>query len=347
MRILFEVTHPAHVHLFRHTIQELRERGDDVFVASREKDITTSLLDHYGIDHTILSSRSNGIFPLLAEWSVREVRSILFYRSIDPDIVISRFNPTASTVSSLLRIPHLVFEDTEVKPGPIRYVGDTFSDVIYTPECFQLDLGENQIRYPGYHELAYLHPERFEPDSRALEQANIDPNERFVILRLVAWDAIHDAGDGGFDNVVDLVEELESTGATVRITSEADLPSAVADRAVSISPHRIHDLMAFADVYVGESATMATESAVLGTPAVFVSSNTRGYTDELEDEYGLVFNFPGGNRHENGIGKATKILDQNDAEEWESRRQKLLSEKIDVTGFILDEIDARVSGQGE
>ncbi len=73
---------------------------------------------------------------------------------------------------------------------------------------------------------------------------------------------------------------------------------------MSIPPHRIHHLMAFADLYVGESATMAAESAILGTHAVFVSSSRRGYTDELENEYELVYHYSGTSRHERGLRQA-------------------------------------------
>ena len=34
--------------------------------------------------------------------------------------------------------------------------------------------------------------------------------------------------------------------------------------------------MYYADLFVGESATMASEYAVLGTPAIFVSTSRRG-----------------------------------------------------------------------
>lgn len=338
MRVLFEVTHPAHVHLFRHPIQELQERGEEVYVAAREKDITTDLLDHYGIEYTVLSSQKGGIISLSLEWAIREIRTVQFYRSVEPDIVVSRFNPAAATVSSLLQIPHLVFEDTEINPRPVRWFGDTFSDNIYTPECFERNLGESQIRYDGYHELAYLHPNHFEPDPSVLDEEQIDTEEPLVIIRLVAWDAIHDVGDSGLDSVLDVVEELEAAGVTVRITSERELPSEVSDRVVSISPHRIHHLMANANLYIGESATMATESAVLGTPAVLISSNTRGYTNELEDKYGLVFNFSGADRHQKGIDKARELLADFDGDEWERKREVLLAEKTDTAKFISDEI---------
>jgi predicted glycosyltransferase len=45
MKILFEVTHPAHVHFFKHTIWNLKDRGHDVFVEARDKEMTLDLLD--------------------------------------------------------------------------------------------------------------------------------------------------------------------------------------------------------------------------------------------------------------------------------------------------------------
>src|SRR3546814_6820458 len=52
----------------------------------------------------------------------------------------------------------------------------------------------------------------------------------------------------------------------------------------------MHLLMAFCAGYFGESATMASECAVLGVPAVYMANSRRGYTDEQESKYGMVRN---------------------------------------------------------
>ncbi|WP_248516891.1 DUF354 domain-containing protein [Salinarchaeum laminariae] len=337
MKILFDLTHPAHVHLFRNSIDELQNRGHEIVVASREKDLTTELLDHYNIEHSVLSKRRDGTLPLLLEWPLREIRTAQFYRSEDPDVVVSRFNPAASHAACLLGIPHLVFDDTEDKPAFVRRTANPFSDVIYTPECFSLDLGESQVRYPGYHELAYLHPDHFEPDSSILKQHSLTSG-RFAVIRLVAWDAVHDVGHGGFNDPDELISLLESVGVTPVITSENDLPEHLEQYQADIPVHQIHHLLYYADIFIGESATMATESAVLGTPAVFVSSTRRGYTDELEEKYGLVFTFSGDRRHERALERITEVL-KTDSEEWAERRDVILQEKINTTEFILQEVE--------
>jgi hypothetical protein len=102
----------------------------------------------------------------------------------------------------------------------------------------------------------------------------------------------------------------------------------------------IHHLIAFASIVVGESATMASESAVLGVPAIFISDTLRGYTIEEEKTYGLVYNL---SRKE--IGKALNIID--DIYQDTSCRQacmenhaRLLAEKRNVTEYILSEIQS-------
>jgi uncharacterized protein len=333
LRVLFSIQHPAHVHLFRNAISDLQERGEEVEVYAREKEIVSQLLQHYDIDHEILAPKTDSALDLAKVELLYEYRLTKRARRFDPDVMVAMGGVAISRPGMLTGAKRLVFTDTEHATLQ-NTLAFPFATRICTPDCYQDEIGKKQVYYCGYHELAYLHPNRFEPDPSILAAAGLHRDEQFVILRLVSWDAMHDVGDSGFEDVVDVVHALEETGVTVRITSEADLPAAIEGRQVSIPPHRMHDLMAFADLYVGESATMATESAVLGTPAVFVSSSRRGYTDELEKEYGLVFNYSDEERHERGLQRALDILETNDPEQWEQRRERMLDDKVDTTKVI-------------
>ena len=77
---------------------------------------------------------------------------------------------------------------------------------------------------------------------------------------------------------------------------------------------------------------MASESAMLGTPAVYVNSNTAG-TIEEQERYGLVFNY----RDSEGIYEhVLKLLDKPDLkQEFQMRRKTLIKDKIDVTAFLV------------
>ncbi len=80
---------------------------------------------------------------------------------------------------------------------------------------------------------------------------------------------------------------------------------------------------------------------MLGTPSIFVSTSRRGYTDELESKYGLVYTFSDPEKgQEYALAKAVELLkNENIKSEWREKRLKMLSEKIDVTRFMTDFIE--------
>ena len=48
MRLLFDLVHPAHVHLFRNLIGRARAQGWETLAATREKDVTLSISKKLG-----------------------------------------------------------------------------------------------------------------------------------------------------------------------------------------------------------------------------------------------------------------------------------------------------------
>lgn len=336
MKFIFTIQHPAHVHLFRNAIQELKQDGHQVHVYARDKDIAIELLDAYGIEHTILAGDADSLGKLALVQAKYEFRLAREAWRINPDVMIAMGEPAVAHVAKLVGARSLIFTDTEI--GTIQNkLAFPLADRIYTPECYQDDIGPKQVRYPSYHELAYLHPDRFTPDPSVVEKLGIDPDEKFVVLRLIAWNAAHDVGHGGFSNPNEVVERLESTGARVLITAESGIAEQLDSYKIDIPPEKIHHVLHYSNLFIGESATMATESAVLGTPAIFVSSTRRGYTDELENEFGIVFTYSDDDRHTRSIKKAIEILQRSNYEVWDQRRDRILDEKIDTSDFILEQ----------
>ena len=81
----------------------------------------------------------------------------------------------------------------------------------------------------------------------------------------------------------------------VIISSEGELPVELEKYRVKISPERMHDLLSFASLYIGEGATTASECAMLGTPAIYVNVLDAGTLQEQEN-LGLLFSFRNENR---------------------------------------------------
>ncbi|RBI60673.1 hypothetical protein DMJ13_17035 [halophilic archaeon] len=338
MRVFVTIQHPAHVHFFRHAIDELERAGHDVDVFAREKEMAVELLERFDIDHEVLAGSASGLSELA--WTQATYEARLLRRALErrPDVITAIGGVAAAHVATLTRTRSVIFYDTE-HADLIQNLAFPFADAVYTPDCYQRGVGPKQVRYAGYHELAYLHPDRFTPDPDVVRDLGLDPDDRFVVLRLVDWGASHDVGHAGFDDASEAVARLEDAGAEVLITSEAELPPNLEEYRATVAPHQIHNLLAYADLFVGEGATMAAESAILGTPAVYVNSLSMGYTDELDKRYDLLFNFQGDRRHARALSTSVEILDGDD--DWAARRERLLADKVDTTDVIVRAIENR------
>jgi len=342
MKFFVTIQHPAHVHFFRHAISELKADGHDVSVFIRGVELAADLLERYGIDFERLAPASDSL-PSLAKSQLQyEIALFRRARRADPDVLLAIGEPAITHVSAVLDCRSVLFTDTEHATLQ-NWISFPFADTICTPTCYELVLGNKQETYRGYHELAYLHPDRFDPDPSILKEIKATINERLVILRLVAWEALHDVGGSGFQNVRDIIEELEHHGARVLLTSEKDLPSDLEPYRTTVPPDRIHHLLFYADLFIGEGATMAAEAAVLGTPAVFVSSLSLGYLNELEREYGLVYTVAADEPKVAAVETASSILSDYEDINWANKREQLLNACVNTTNVILSQAKSPVN----
>lgn len=344
MRVLVEILHPAHVHVFRNAIAEWKSRGDEVLVLSREKEVASELLRAYEIPFESLSELKQGKLSLLREMVVRDVRMLARARKFKPDVLVGVMGVTIVQVGLLIRRPAIVFYDTENARITNAFVYPLAHSVV-TPECYSAPVRGRHVTYPSYHELAYLHPRRFTPDPAIVREGGVDPDLPYFIVRFVSWQASHDAFEAGFslDLKREMVRKLAAHGR-VLLSSEGPLPPDLEEYRFRAPPEQIHHYIAFSRFLVGESATMASEAAVLGVPAFYIADTGRGYTTEEEKRYGLVWNFT---RKEApaALTKLDELLARPSLrEEMRAAHARLLSERIDFTEFMIDYVDKVVSG---
>jgi len=340
MKILIDILHPAHVHFFRNAIQDIRDRGYQIIVTARDKDLTLRLLNLYNIPYSVISREASTKNGLAIELLRRNWRLGKIVRKERPSIMASIGGISTAQVGFLTRTKNFIFYDTENATLSNR-LSYPFATQVVTPDCYGGWVPKNKhVLYPGYHELAYLHPERFTPDSEVLRDAGVDPEQPYSVVRFVSWKAMHDVKAKGFSpkDKLRLARNLEEHGK-VYITSEDPLPGDFEKYRLPLPPHQVHHLLAFARLFIGESATMASESAVLGTPFVYLDAVGRGYTDEQEERYGLGFNFRPWQVSES-LEKARSILqeDLKTSEQFQESHRRMLAEKINVTEFIVERL---------
>jgi predicted glycosyltransferase len=336
VKILIDIGHPVHVHQFRNAIKILKTDGHEILVTARNKEITLDLLNKFGIDYVEVGRYKKNNTSKAVEMFRIDYRLYKLAKRFNPDVLIGSVgNVYVAHVSALINKPSILFNDTE--HGTLQnLLSYPFASAICTPTCYKKEIGKKQIRYNGYHELAYLHPNYFTPNSAVLDEMGLSKDDTFVILRFVSWDASPDVGQHGIKNKIELVRELEKYGR-VFITSEGRLDEELEKYKITVSPEKLHDLLYYASLYIGEGATTASECAVLGTHAIYVNTLRLGYTDEEEEKYNLVYNFSDEKTMEKqAFDKALELLENiNLRKEGKRKREKLLNDKIDVTAFMV------------
>ena len=336
VRILFNMGHPADIHLFKHAIRLLEGGGHACGITCIRKDVLQNLLDAGGYSYTPIGNFSSTLFGKMIEQIRIEIRLYRQVRVFAPDLLVGGTGGVAvAQVGMLARIPSIVFDDTE--HAKIEHaLLDPFASTICTPSCYRSNLGSKQIRYNGNHALAYLHPNHFTPNPAVLTEMGLRPDDPYIIVRFVSWDASHDVGQQAIGDKAGLVKALEPYGR-ILITSEGPLPEELERYRIQVSPEKMHDLLYYALLYIGEGATMASEAAVLGTHAIYVSTLRLGYIDEEEEKYDLVSTFSNPEMMKSGVlDTAVRLLnDPHLRARGKQSREKLLKETIDVTAFMV------------
>ena len=342
MRIAIDLLHPAHVHVFRPFIEEMTQRGHELQLFSRVKDVTVDLLDAAGLEHSILSTQKAGLTALGSEMMLRCARLYRALRKNPPDVMLGIMGPAIAVVGKAFPdCKTIVLYDNE-SASKINRVVSRLVDSYCTPRAFTTDGGPNHLTYPGYHELAYLHPNRFTPEPELLKDYELDQEELFL-LRFVAWESIHDVGESGLSLELKrkIISMLSDRGRVV-ISSENKLPDEFEPYRLRIAPEHIHHVLANTSLLIGESSTMASEAAVLGAHAFFVSKTGRGVNDDQEARYGINHCF---NHQQDAavLERLRQLLSLPDLRaDASQRRAQLIEESVDLTAWLISHVEAMV-----
>ena len=195
---------------------------------------------------------------------------------------------------------------------------------------------DKATKYNSYQELAYLHPNHFRPDKSIVEKY-FSSDQDYFLIRFAKLTAHHDDGIKGINAEIaqKIIDVLEPYGK-IYITSERELESQFEPYRINIDPIDVHHVMAFAQIYIGDSQTMAAESGVLGVPFVRFNDfvGRIGYLRELEDVYQLGYGVKT-NEVDRLYSTVEELLNMKMRKEvFAERRQKMLSEKIDYAQFL-------------
>ncbi|RPD98007.1 DUF354 domain-containing protein [Aureibaculum marinum] len=339
MKVLFLVYHPVDPYITFETAKRIEENGGEVFYGIIEKEgIIKKIIDDYKFNNqTIGVSKPSFIGKLFNVISL-SIKINKIVKKFKPDLVFSPAGPYSSIALKFSKIPLICWEDTETATFNFKYSHKRIDTLLLTKSFYKELPGNNIIRFNGYKELAYLHPSVFKANSTILKTLGLTKNDKIVLMRFSALNAMHDIGlksevESNDTKILKFIKKIEvEYKAKVFISvTERNLDERFDDYKLMIEPSQYVHLLSFCSLYIGEGTTTASEAGVLGVPWIALRDKPLGYLNDQEDNYGL------GIRTDNfdlALKKAEEYLQDHIKVQWAEKRKRLLTDKIDVSAFL-------------
>lgn len=339
-RFLFYLVHPAKFQFHKVQINTLKQKGHIVDIVINTKDILEDLIKEEGWEYTNIFPKSRkikGVHVYIAAFIsifLTVWRLIKYTRGKKYDVFVGDL---LSIVGRIKGVAAFYATDDVLAAVPEQAIFFKTVKYIIAPEI--TDIGKyssKKIAYRGYKALAHLHPNHFTPNESVLSSEL--RGKPYFIIRCTGFGATHDIGKSGIsDHVLQkLIPILEPHGQ-ILITSERELPENLKKFNLKIRKNDITHYINYAQLFIGDSTTMCTEAAVLGTPAVEFDEYFYEIEQmlEIERKYQLIHCFRTHQINE-FLAKITELVNTTDLKNiYQARRAKLLNETIDVSSFLI------------
>lgn len=351
MNVLIQLNHPAHYYIFKYVAQQLVNKGYQIIYAVKDKDILLDLLESEKVEYHVLSRRraTRSLLALLIsrvyEFLSDDVSLYLLVKKSKPHLMVGT-SVSITHVGFLLRIKSLMFneDDYEINRTCCDFSYPFATKIISPDICSVGPYVNKKIGYNGMQKMAYLSPKYYSPSYDDIAEY-VSLEKPFFVIRLVGLDAIHDIQGGhkgiGYILLKRIVSLLQKYGR-VLISSEKPLYREFDEFRVKIPPNKIHSLLFYSSLFIGDSQTMCAEAALLGTPYIryndFVGKIS--YLEELESKYELGYGILTQNS-EALFTRIKELLEIKGVKElWSLKKNRLFQDKIEVTDWFVDLIES-------
>lgn len=334
-RFLVSIHSVTQAHFYRHAIEALRENGHQIRVCVRETAMISELLTAFDIEHRVLAHSHSSAPGRIFSAANYEIKLLGEAWRFKPDVITSYGGIGISYIAPLVGAKALAVTET---PSRVRKLLTAPSiDATCTPSEFEGSVRGEQFQYDGFQELAYLHPDRFEPKPHRLRRFGVDPDKRNFVVGFDSWRLYGDDDTGLSPQEKRELISLLSHHGDVHITSEETVPGPFENYEVSTPPDLFHDLLATADLYIGDSETVATEATLLGTPSIRVVSRPEDDSTNLEALTTLSCSSSDGH---STVEELEELLGEPGVQrQWEKRREELLDNPVDVTTYVVEKLE--------
>jgi predicted glycosyltransferase len=285
------MTASAHPLVYRPLIEIMRGRGDTVEITARDYAQTLQLMELHGLQPDAVIGHHAGRSRVHKGTAmVSRLRGLRRWaKGRDFDVALAHGSHELTITARKLGIPSATTFDYEWA-WLQHQLGCRAATKVVVPDAIPPErlatygaVPPKLVQYPGLKEEYFLSD--FEPDPRALDQFELDPQRMLVVLRPPPDVSLyHRHSNPLFPQTLDHLGRRDDLHAVVlpRTEEQRDFVRGLALPSV-IVPERAVDaqsLIALADVVVSAGGTMNREAAALGVPVYTTYGGRLGGVDE-------------------------------------------------------------------
>ncbi len=332
--VVIDITHYPHVNFYKQAIKSLKEGNMKVYIILRSRGNLVPIFKKEcpNVPYIVIGEHKKTMFSKMIAIVERDIAFLKYLSKIDFNVGTGFGSINIAHTTRFFGKPSILFgDDIEYKLS--HYGGHYLATKDVRPKCVPAQ-GKNLLKYQGFKELAYLHPNHFKPNKDALNPYNLKPYE-YVFIREVSSASLNYRGAemGKLSRILGYLKEKDlKIFLSVEDKSLIDL---FRDHCIILKEpvEDIHSLLHFAAFTVSSGDSMARESCLVGTPAIYTGGRNMAINTELIKR-SCMFKV----EEEKSIEETIDYIINNDIrKEVEAKINRTIKEEwVDTTQVILD-----------
>jgi predicted glycosyltransferase len=334
--VYFDITHMAHINMFKHVIRSLIDSGNKVkvFALDRGRIIKVLKKELPGDVEIkkVLSWKPNTFYIIMFSNIMRFFCFLGIFLFKRPDIGISSGSISFSMALKLLNVKNYQFSDDPERELSTRLEIFSSTKKFYPPIKYSHPKVEH---YNCLKQWAYLSPVYFTPVPEVLDHYGLE-KRKYIFVRAISNKSLNyllqkennlpGKGLSELHNGYKVVLSLENKSERNLYPEEWIL--------LEEPVMHIHSLLYYSALVISNGDTVAREASMLGVPSIYTGIRNMAVNDILLDK-GLMVKA--------GQGDLMKLIDEalakKDIDESQAKvREDLSREWDDLTDFILKKI---------
>ena len=334
MKIIIDISHPAHVNFLKHTVSKLVSKQHEVIIIYLKRgklpEIVMNELDE--CHHICVGSHLGTTLSIIFSANILKFVSlfkVLCTNNVDLGVSVGSF--TLGMASKLLRKPNIQFDDDPERTKNVFLEKMTSTELFFPP--IVTPKGKIGV-INALKEWAYLSPKYFTPHKVELEKYNLAQYE-YLFVREISTGSL---------NYKNQIENLVSTFAD-RMPRDLKVILSLEDKStINQYPSEwillqepindIHSLMYYSRIVISSGDSMAREGVLLGVPSIYCGMREMRANKIMMDK-GMLFKID----PDEVPNFCNKIINREiNVPPQDLFRKKLSDEWVDVTEFIIRQI---------